>query len=250
MPAPTTPDVEFPGQEPPAPPTARRAAGLHSADGTGLLWTGVVVVAWVALATWQPTTTWHLAPAFLAAAWPWVVGQDLAPGDTSARRRILVAVGGGLVTASGTAFALAGAGLLEGPTFTGPGSVVAEALALATAGAVIAAIVGLLRARPAPAAATARVGSTTIATSEQVVVVEGNAYFPVDAVREGVLQPSRTKTVCPWKGIATYYDVHVDDHVLRNAAWTYRHPIPLARRIRGRVAFWHSVEVSRPGERP
>ncbi len=27
------------------------------------------------------------------------------------------------------------------------------------------------------------------------------------------------------------------------AAWTYRHPSPLARRIKNHVAFWNGVEV-------
>jgi hypothetical protein len=29
----------------------------------------------------------------------------------------------------------------------------------------------------------------------------------------------------------------------RNVAWTYRHPYPWIREIRGRIAFWNGVEV-------
>lgn len=82
-----------------------------------------------------------------------------------------------------------------------------------------------------------------VAASGETIVVEGNHYFPVDSVAEGVLEPRRTRSVCPWKGIASYFDVVVDGVRAPNAAWTYRHPLPFAGRIRGRVAFWRGVEV-------
>ena len=90
---------------------------------------------------------------------------------------------------------------------------------------------------------SARLGTRSFASSDDVVNVEGNAYFPLDSVPEGVLQPSSTTSVCPWKGVANYYDVHVDEQVIPDGAWTYRHPFPLARRVRGRVAFWNGIEV-------
>ncbi|SDX98868.1 Nucleotidyltransferase [Modestobacter sp. DSM 44400] len=74
-------------------------------------------------------------------------------------------------------------------------------------------------------------------------MVEGNAYFPDSAIRPGVLSPTETRTVCPWKGVASYYTVTVDGVVHRDAAWTYRRPWPLARRVAGRVAFWGDVDV-------
>lgn len=82
-----------------------------------------------------------------------------------------------------------------------------------------------------------------IAESSQVVLLEGNAYFPPGSVRSESRQHSRTKSLCPWKGIASYYTVTVDGRVGRNAAWTYRHPSPLARRIKNHVAFWGPVVV-------
>lgn len=82
-----------------------------------------------------------------------------------------------------------------------------------------------------------------VAESSRVVLLEGNVYFPSDAVRQEFLQRSRAKSLCPWKGIASYYTVTVDGQSGRNAAWTYRHPSPLARRIKNRVAFWGGVQV-------
>jgi uncharacterized protein (DUF427 family) len=51
------------------------------------------------------------------------------------------------------------------------------------------------------------------------------------------------RSVCFWKGIASYYTIEVAGQRGRNAAWTYRHPFPWIRKIRGRVAFWDGVEV-------
>lgn len=86
-----------------------------------------------------------------------------------------------------------------------------------------------------------------VARSEDTVVVEGNHYFPLESVTEGALQESRTKSLCPWKGVASYYSVTAGGLVVDNAAWTYRRPSPLARRIRNRVAFYPSVDVHEAG---
>lgn len=86
-----------------------------------------------------------------------------------------------------------------------------------------------------------------IAESSDTVVVEGNHYFPVDDVNADFLQPSSHHTLCPWKGIASYYDVVVDGQVNRNAAWCYPKPSPAARKIKGRVAFWHGAHVRSAG---
>lgn len=83
-----------------------------------------------------------------------------------------------------------------------------------------------------------------IADSEDTVVVEGNHYFPAESVEEQVLSPSTTRTTCPWKGRASYFDVHVDGSVNRDAAWYYENPSAAAAEIRGRFAFWKGVAVT------
>jgi len=82
-----------------------------------------------------------------------------------------------------------------------------------------------------------------LAESDECVVVEGNQYFPPAAVRREYLRPSATHTTCPWKGVASYYDVVVDGEVNRDAAWYYEEPKPAAAEIRGRIAFWRGVRV-------
>ena len=82
-----------------------------------------------------------------------------------------------------------------------------------------------------------------IAESDECVVVEGNQYFPVEAVRKEFLRPSSHTTVCPWKGTAHYYHIEVDGMKNEDAAWYYPEPSAAAKQIRGRVAFWKGVRV-------
>jgi uncharacterized protein (DUF427 family) len=82
-----------------------------------------------------------------------------------------------------------------------------------------------------------------IAQSDETRVVEGNHYFPPDAVDHRYLRESDHTSVCPWKGTARYWDVVVDGDVNENAAWTYPQTKEKARPIEGYVAFWHGVEV-------
>jgi uncharacterized protein (DUF427 family) len=85
---------------------------------------------------------------------------------------------------------------------------------------------------------------TVIAESDDIVMVEGNHYFPADSVRAEYLQPSDKHTVCPWKGTASYYSLAVDGAVNPDAAWYYPAPKDAAAEIKDRVAFWRGVEVT------
>jgi uncharacterized protein (DUF427 family) len=83
-----------------------------------------------------------------------------------------------------------------------------------------------------------------LAESDDTVVVEGNHYFPEDALRREYFRDSDLHSVCPWKGTASYYDVVVGDAVNAGAAWYYPTPKPAAQEITGRVAFWKGVQVT------
>ncbi len=82
-----------------------------------------------------------------------------------------------------------------------------------------------------------------LAESDRCEIVEGNHYFPPDAVRRELLHDSPTHTVCGWKGTASYYDVVVDGQVNQDAAWYYPQTKPAAANIQGYIAFWHGVRV-------
>jgi uncharacterized protein (DUF427 family) len=83
-----------------------------------------------------------------------------------------------------------------------------------------------------------------IAESDNTVVVEGNHYFPVDSVKKEFLTESNTHTTCPWKGVASYYNVVVNGNKAEDTAWYYPNPKPLAEGIKGYIAFWHGVKVT------
>jgi uncharacterized protein (DUF427 family) len=91
--------------------------------------------------------------------------------------------------------------------------------------------------------ANASWGGKVIAESNATVVVEGNQYFPLDAVKKEFLKPSKHTTICPWKGTAHYYHLEVDGMKNENAAWFYPEPKPAAAEIKDRVAFWKGVRV-------
>jgi uncharacterized protein (DUF427 family) len=84
---------------------------------------------------------------------------------------------------------------------------------------------------------------TVIAESKYTVIVENNHYFPLDSVNRDYLDPSRTTTVCSWKGTANYYSLKVNGDTNPDAAWYYADPKPAAAEIKGRVAFWKGVQV-------
>ncbi|MFO7592847.1 MAG: DUF427 domain-containing protein [Pseudomonadota bacterium] len=91
--------------------------------------------------------------------------------------------------------------------------------------------------------ATASWNGVVIARSDDIVMVEGNLYFPKESVRSEYLRPSDTHTHCNWKGTANYYDVVVDGMVNPDAAWYYPEPETKAEKIRDRIAFWHGIEL-------
>lgn len=84
---------------------------------------------------------------------------------------------------------------------------------------------------------------TVIAQSDDVVDVEGNAYFPLASLDKQYVVRSDSHTTCPWKGEASYFSLKVADQVNPDAAWFYPHPKPGAEAVAGRVAFWRGVKV-------
>ena len=85
----------------------------------------------------------------------------------------------------------------------------------------------------------------TIAESDDCQIVEGNVYFPRSALVADCFVDSDTTSVCGWKGTASYLDVLVDGQRNRDAAWYYPDPKSAAANIRGHVAFWRGVTVTR-----
>ncbi|TJY44112.1 DUF427 domain-containing protein [Cohnella pontilimi] len=86
-------------------------------------------------------------------------------------------------------------------------------------------------------------GGETIADSKRPVIVFETGlvtryYLPIEDVRPGVLIPSEKTTRCPYKGIATYWDVKVGDKVYKDAVWSYQKPVGAVEEIAGLVCFY------------
>jgi uncharacterized protein (DUF427 family) len=84
-----------------------------------------------------------------------------------------------------------------------------------------------------------------LAESDRCVEVEGNQYFPPDAIKQEHFKPSATHTVCPWKGTASYYNIEVSGQTNKDAAWFYPAPKAEAKQIKDYVAFWRGVTVEK-----
>ena len=82
-----------------------------------------------------------------------------------------------------------------------------------------------------------------IAESDATQVVEGNHYFPPGSVNKQFVSKSGETSTCPWKGVASYYDIVVGGETNSGAAWYYPEPKPEAEHIKDHVAFWRGVEV-------
>lgn len=84
-----------------------------------------------------------------------------------------------------------------------------------------------------------------LAESDATEEVEGNHYFPPEALNRDFLEESDTHTSCPWKGEASYYDLAADGTREEDAAWYYPAPKDAAKQIKDYVAFYGSkVEVA------
>ena len=82
-----------------------------------------------------------------------------------------------------------------------------------------------------------------LAESAIFETVEGNIYFPPEAINREYFKESERTTSCHWKGTASYFTLVVAGDENQNAAWYYADPKEAAANIRDHVAFWRGVEV-------
>jgi len=82
-----------------------------------------------------------------------------------------------------------------------------------------------------------------LAESDETEMHEGTHYFPPQSIKKEFFKPSGTRTVCPWKGMASYFSIEVDGRTNEDAAWSYPAPKDAAKNIKDHMAFWKGVEV-------
>jgi uncharacterized protein (DUF427 family) len=64
-------------------------------------------------------------------------------------------------------------------------------------------------------------------------------YLPKTDVRMDLLVPTELRTECPYKGVASYYDVVINGKRHENVVWWYPFPAQESSRIAGYVAFYN-----------
>ncbi len=64
-------------------------------------------------------------------------------------------------------------------------------------------------------------------------------YIPREDVRMDRLEPTDLKTRCPYKGIASYWNVRTGDRLAQNIVWSYLDPIPECPKIKDLLSFYN-----------
>jgi uncharacterized protein (DUF427 family) len=88
------------------------------------------------------------------------------------------------------------------------------------------------------------IGDTTLAETGRPhllfeTMLPTRYYIPREDVRMGLLEPTDFKTRCPYKGIASYWNARVGEHLARNIVWSYPNPIPECPKIKGLLSFFN-----------
>jgi uncharacterized protein (DUF427 family) len=83
-------------------------------------------------------------------------------------------------------------------------------------------------------------GEVVAESANPVLVFETNlpvrAYFRREELRVELI-PSEKQTICPYKGLASYWSLRVEGETIPDAVWSYEDPLDGARGIRDLVSF-------------
>ena len=83
-----------------------------------------------------------------------------------------------------------------------------------------------------------------VAVSDAPLLVEGNYYFPPDSIDRKYFKASKTTSICPWRGEASYYTLGVGGNRDGDAAWQYWTPRTAAAHIKDYIGFGRRVEIT------
>lgn len=98
-------------------------------------------------------------------------------------------------------------------------------------------------------------GEQTVALSSRPMVLSETGlpnqyYLPAEDVDQASLTQSRTRTRCPYKGEATYWNLTVGGRELSDAAWSYDHPLTDGPDIAGYFCFVHDELITETERHP
>lgn len=83
------------------------------------------------------------------------------------------------------------------------------------------------------------------ADKKDCIELEGNIYFPSNSLAKDFFTESTKKTICGWKGEASYLNVVVNGKTNLDCCWYYPNPKKEAEKIKGYYAFWKGVKVNK-----
>ncbi len=98
-------------------------------------------------------------------------------------------------------------------------------------------------------------GPLLVAASEKALRVCETAgapvvYIPPEDVNRELLRPAEGKTLCEFKGTASYFDVIAGERAIARAAWTYRRPTGPYAGLTDHISFYPALlECTLDGER-
>lgn len=84
-----------------------------------------------------------------------------------------------------------------------------------------------------------------VAESDKTQELDGIVYFPAASLKREYFRPSSTTSTEPANGQKRYMTIVIEGQDNQDAAWYYPDPKPLARKVKGYVAFWRGVEVEK-----
>lgn len=74
-------------------------------------------------------------------------------------------------------------------------------------------------------------------------------YLPAADVNMAYLTPTDSQTRCPYKGVATYWNVTVGEKIYQDLVWSYPDPIPECPKIKDLLCFYNEkVDLYVDGE--
>lgn len=82
-----------------------------------------------------------------------------------------------------------------------------------------------------------------LAESRQIKNVNGKHFFPLKSIKKKYFKKSYTHRVDLNIGKADFYNIHVNDKTIWNAAWYYPHPQKPAEDLKGYLAFAGDIDV-------
>lgn len=66
-------------------------------------------------------------------------------------------------------------------------------------------------------------------------------YFPEQSVRWELFTPSERTTICPFKGVASYWNLTAAEPATDDMVWTYRSPLPEVAALAGHASFYSNT---------